>query len=1196
MKTKIQKYSALLIAFSIIAISSIAYASYGSNGNQNDCPNPGGSGTISCTTFHNNGYTGADGTGGNFPNGTTFATFNGYKDQETEDGRAFDERQFVYIESEQAAYPGRPYPSPWENESDYNFAQGTSYTINFNGTETQRVGVWGYLHNNGIQNEYPAYDTTIRFSGWSQNTPQLQHSPQLTISGSNTRPTSVWSNITINGSQPFTLTPVEAYLVREDADGRPGTSPLELRQDQIQTLTSTGAKFNSNPGYTGGRFDSSHVHYAKVYLEFEATPSPSGVCRSLTITDPAETSITLDENGFVDENLSFNVDADANVVSGYRVLSTRNTVTFDNSGQSNLQTNKTTMVMDGGPTSTNLSDTVQVWALDKNGNGISNCMDSFNVKLDQEENACEVLATTPTPPGQEGPVPLNEFVTINIDELTDTNGDAYLDNGATPQIRYCYNQDGIQFLPDSGNMVLESNGKCAVALATDTMSVIATEEGNMNIKVVGASTYKCEDEFQTQGEEIEGACLDLSFLSRYESFNLTEETDYCVTVDVEEEADEAYNDNIRWTVERGEGNVEFTQETQNQLCLDFEDYPEYDYEVGDTLIAQAIDIEYEGAVCEDELTSDGECTRFDLDRDTFERGTSQEVCIDYTDWPLDENDELEYSVDNGSTETVDLYEESGEICFLLTEDMVEDADLIRVWVPGYEDECNHELTRNVEPPSFDKNAKSADASAYSSRTIANFSDDYVNYRITYTHYNDEAQDVTITDTIGTEGYIQGYIAGTQTEIDSDTPEGGRIYYNEDSMRVFVGGDVIEACDDIDEEDLEEAVCYERNIGDEDGVIVRNVPSRDEVLVEYRGEIRDSSVNPENCSDPDHALNETGICGEIYPNVAQFEDEANFEGSADAEVVIPCPFIIIRAGGDVFLENPFDYGVDTLSCSEIRTSDTPVIVGNPPDDRDLVSTGGDVSMLREYNDRLCNSTAEGSVDIEGISSLICELELTSEELTQQAIVQSLSRNVQLFARYSKNLNGTPVVDGSSTLDRLSSSNNVYVKDDGMLTLGGEFAEQARTIVVLNNDVYINKNLTFKDPTDLSDPRKVPSLAVIVIGGNIVIDPKVEETQAIFFVQEGAEGKGGQVCEAPKTGSAKTADFCVDDTSLVDYNSEKRLTHYGSIYGDIQHLLKYRVKSGDPTKEEGAILIRFDNRVYLNTPPLLNKLVDVSQKSF
>ena len=513
---------------------------------------------------------------------------------------------------------------------------------------------------------------------------------------------------------------------------------------------------------------------------------------------------------------------------------------------------------------------------------------------------------------------------------------------------------------------------------------------------------------------------------------------------------------------------------------------------GDTLIAEAL-IEYEDDDCIDKLTSDEEvCTEFELDTDKFEKGIDQEVCITDTDSPY--FDKVEYETSDGKEGDFEIDDE----CFIIEKEVIEDANWIDIWVPGWKDPCIWRLDHKVEPPDFDKNAKSQDSSAYSSRTVSNFSDDYVNYEITYTHYADEDINVNITDTIGTDDYIQGYIADSVEDIDS-APLGGQIYYDDNyEMAVYVDGARIEACDD----DTEDDICYEGNIGDSGGIEIMNVPDREEVRVEYRGEIVDSKVTPENCSNTEHVIWTSKVCGEIYPNTARFDDKLDFDGESDAEVLIPCPFIIIRAGGDVFLENPFDYGVDTLSCAEIRTSDTPVIKGTPPSGQGSPGTGPGSSALQEYSDRLCNS--EDATDIKGISSLICELELTSEDLTQRAIVQSLSRNIQLFARYSRNLNGTPVVSGSSTLDRINSSNEVYIKDNETLTLGGEFAGKARTIVVLNNDVYINKNLTFKDPKDLSDPREIPSLAVIVIGGNIIIDPGVSETNAIFFVQEGEDG--------------------------------------------------------------------------------------------
>ena len=98
----------------------------------------------------------------------------------------------------------------------------------------------------------------------------------------------------------------------------------------------------------------------------------------------------------------------------------------------------------------------------------------------------------------------------------------------------------------------------------------------MAINVAGTSNDVCYSEFETEGEEIEGICLNLEFY-KDEEFDLAEEEEYCVTLEVEEAAEATYNDNIRWTVERN-GNTIFTEETQNELCFDFDDYPSYDYE------------------------------------------------------------------------------------------------------------------------------------------------------------------------------------------------------------------------------------------------------------------------------------------------------------------------------------------------------------------------------------------------------------------------------------------------------------------------------------------------------------------------------------------------------------------------------------------------------------------------------------------
>ncbi len=118
--------------------------------------------------------------------------------------------------------------------------------------------------------------------------------------------------------------------------------------------------------------------------------------------------------------------------------------------------------------------------------------------------------------------------------------------------------------------------------------------------------------------------------------------------------------------------------------------------------------------------------------------------------------------------------------------------------------------------------------------------------------------------------------------------------------------------DGDNYDRDSDYCYEGDIGDENGITVYNVPDNREIIIKYSAKIN-SGVSPEECSDPNSDFNRLGYCGEIYDNTSSFVDSTD-NGSRSTEVYIPCPYIVIRSGGDVFLENPFDYGVDTLVCA------------------------------------------------------------------------------------------------------------------------------------------------------------------------------------------------------------------------------------------------------------------------------------------
>ncbi|MBN1494537.1 hypothetical protein JW911_02230 [Candidatus Peregrinibacteria bacterium] len=1177
MKNKIAISTKILLLFIFIFTATQVFSYWGSSGDANNCPDLYNQGT-SCTKFHNNGYSGGTGAPNtHFRYGLPFASFNGYKDQTTEDGRPFNERQFLYIESlatAESVYATIPYPSPWDNASNYNFSQGTSVNINFTNDEPKRVGFWGYMHNNGEANKYPAYDTTIKINDWgtwNNPVPQTQFKPRMYISSSNTKPRSVWADVTVTGSQPFTLVPKEFYIVREKDLWRNEVEYIPLNTPaQIQNVTTSGFTISSNPSYSTsgqvGRFDSSQVHYVKVYFEFEAVPQVEDLpkeCADLK-TDPGSAGLAVAELNVltpirIDTLIDTNGDPYREENGDYP------TIRYCYNWEENIDYSPVQYETGDGcaeaPSNVQISFnatkagmlTIQVIGADYR------CSDFIKTeKTPEEEVDCAELVTDPGRTHQTE-LEVGETFPIDVERLIDTEGNDYLyENGNIPTLQYCYDGDIAyygNFVPD-----VQGSGNCILASSATVIRVLPGEAGTMTIRTVGAENV-CWDTFDVNQGEEEGECVNLTI--NQSNFSDSRST-YSATVETDPEN---LDYNIRWTVERNGSTVSpFPRTITDSNEINLDDYS-YDFRPGDVLIARATNIYDPNDQCVDRLQSEEkECEYFVLDREEFVRD-DQEVCFD-TDWPVTE---LEYETSDGKRDTLEV---NGD-CFVLEREVIEDASWIDIWVPDYEDVCKDRLIYKIEPPDFDKNVRRARAgAAFSDRTVANFNDEYVDYEIKYTHYNDGVQDVTITDTIGVEGRILGYVG--------DQLSGGYIDYRSGSMVVTVGGRTISPCNETDND-----LCYTGDIGTPQGVTVYNAPDNREVRIQYRGNIH-SEVNVDNCTDKDHMFNVTGICGETYNNVSRFRDDFT-SGSSTSEVMIPCPYIIIRSGGDVFLENPLDYGVDTLACADIANVDVPIITPDKPTTPGTPSTGPGTVISPTFTAAICKnqpSTGEGGEtgyeDIAGISSLICEVKLkTSEALQQRAIVLNIEANKQKVARYEQNLNNNSQINNENELP--ASINGVYYKNDGDLTLGDGvtdliFTKGAKTIIVENGDIKINSKIVYEDDASaLLDTRNIASLTLIVINGSILIN--TNETAGVFFAQEGERADSGQICQ----------ETCADQGQ---YNDEQYI-HYGSIYGDINNLLKYRTYAGDPAKEEGAVVIRFDSRIYLNPSVVLQEILPSSE---
>ncbi|MBD3360846.1 hypothetical protein GF366_03525 [Candidatus Peregrinibacteria bacterium] len=341
--------------------------------------------------------------------------------------------------------------------------------------------------------------------------------------------------------------------------------------------------------------------------------------------------------------------------------------------------------------------------------------------------------------------------------------------------------------------------------------------------------------------------------------------------------------------------------------------------------------------------------------------------------------------------------------------------------------------------------------------------------------------------------------------------------------------------------------------------------------------------------------ETG-CGEEFLNEIHFEANG-YEGEDDTKVIVICPYIITRQGGDVFFYDSIDVGVDIGKCSPVKGP--PLIITPPPENgEDIPKTGEgelpeDVFQLDLPSHDICRySNIKGNIEgyndiFENFSSSICEFRAeVAEDWKETNINSAIEANVERIARWGENLGGKNTLNNMTNLfDVENKESGVYVKMDEKLNLGedGEYIIEAvpgqnipagQTYIVQRGNLYIKNNIEYGE-TDYKDPNKIPSAAFIVLDGNIIISPNVRQLNGIFMAVDLDESGDGRVM------------------SENDKISIKPLTINGSLIGDVYNLFFNRRGVGDPMKDQGSVTIRYDERILLNTPPGLEELINITR---
>ncbi|MDP2625123.1 MAG: hypothetical protein Q8P27_02970, partial [Candidatus Peregrinibacteria bacterium] len=250
------------------------------------------------------------------------------------------------------------------------------------------------------------------------------------------------------------------------------------------------------------------------------------------------------------------------------------------------------------------------------------------------------------------------------------------------------------------------------------------------------------------------------------------------------------------------------------------------------------------------------------------------------------------------------------------------------------------------------------------------------------------------------------------------------------------------------------------------------------------------------------------------------------------------------------------------------------------------------------------------------SYICEVLVDVQTVTKwstEAIEELQELNVDAITRYNDNLTSSAVTDETTgetsytlySFDQLGESygitrtnedQNVYkitdadlhmdlqngqvtvVLEDGTtltLTSGKNYVPTgAHTFIVENGTLYVDSNIEY-DPTfdmeNVTDLSDIPSIAFIVLGGDVYISNTVTDMVGVYYVEE-VEGVGGNL-----------------DGDWTDPFTPLEI--FGSVYGNIEPLLEQRTFSGPASYDHGNVVIRYDARVELNTPSGLEEFVNI-----
>lgn len=318
--------------------------------------------------------------------------------------------------------------------------------------------------------------------------------------------------------------------------------------------------------------------------------------------------------------------------------------------------------------------------------------------------------------------------------------------------------------------------------------------------------------------------------------------------------------------------------------------------------------------------------------------------------------------------------------------------------------------------------------------------------------------------------------------------------------------------------------------------------------------------------------------------------------ATARLVVLCAYLLTENAGDVYLNEAIQGGSDLACITTENTggndyssySNTDSLIFLDPDATTISGTTGTTPDYADTTISWCDGNSDGSL-IGNLSSYVCEIVGSVSELWRTATVESTTESHVSQATRNASTNqtsatltisgGDKVSNWQKLEDTLTNNNNssshiLYFdgtyggSTHGTLTLSSiEVPAGAWTLIVENADLVIAGDVSYASTVTTADYKDLPSVAFVVLDGDIKFKTSSYHNVGVYYTNQDLTGD---------TRSPVNGVFTID----------------GSIYGNVQPLVDACRYVAPPTMEGGGLVVRYDSRILLNTPPSLSEYVDVS----